>query len=84
MMCGYIGAKDESFHGVKFDAACQKHTIRLCRAGKLDTMVVSVKSGKNGCNLQGMTRMVSLGWIPAYTEELQAKGQNSIQGVGLS
>jgi len=53
---GYIGAKDEMFHGVKFSLWRQNRTIRLCRAGKLDSVVVSVKWGKNGVNLRGMSR----------------------------
>jgi len=60
--------------GKKYPSWKQASTIRKCRKGKLDAAVVSVKSGKNGCNLQGMNWMVSLGWIPAYTEEEQAKG----------
>ena len=42
--------------------------------GLLDAVAVSAKSGKNGCNLQGMSWMISLGYIPVYTEEIQAKG----------
>ena len=80
---GYIGVKNESFHGVKYSGWRQNRTIRLCHAGKLDAVVVSVKSGKNGCNLQGMNRMISLGWIPAYTEEPQAKGQYTVEMVWL-
>lgn len=48
--------------------------MELCREGALDAAVVSVKSGKNGCNLQGMNVMVSLGYIGQASEEEQAKG----------
>jgi len=38
---------------------------------------VVAKSGKNGCNLQGMSWMISLGYIPVYSEEIQAKGMDT-------
>jgi len=74
MTMGYVGAQAQVFHGIQWSSWRQARTIRLCRAGLLDAVVVSVKSGKNGCNLQGMKRMVSLRWIPASTEEEQCKG----------
>ena len=60
--------------GRKYDVNSQADTIRQCEAGTLDAAVVSVKSGKNGCNLQGMNWMVCLGYIGRATEEVQAKG----------
>jgi len=71
---GFIGAKAARLLGVTYDNKSQNDTIYKCRHGLLDAAVVSVKSGKNGCNLQGMSWMVSLGWIGRYTEEEQAKG----------
>jgi hypothetical protein len=71
---GFIGAKAARLCGRKYDEASQNQTIQLCRQGLLDVAVVSVKSGKNGCNLQGMNWMVSLGYISQATEEEQAKG----------
>jgi hypothetical protein len=65
--------------GRRFDEKAQNDYIRQCRAGTLDVAVVSVKSGKNGCNLQGMNWMVSLGYIGQYSEEEQAKGIASLQ-----
>jgi hypothetical protein len=52
----------------------QKATIDKCRAGALDVAICSLLSAKNGCNLQGMNCMVSLGWIGRYMDEVQAKG----------
>ena len=43
--------------GKKYPSWKQASTIRKCRKGKLDAAVVSVKSGKNGCNLQGMSEL---------------------------
>ena len=60
---GFIGAKAARLCGKKYDDESQNRTIQLCRQGALDVAVVSVKSGKNGCNLQGMSWMVSLGYI---------------------
>lgn len=60
--------------GRKYDLEMQEDTIKQCSTGTLDAAVVSVKSGKNGCNLQGMNWMVSLGYIGRATEEAQAKG----------
>ena len=71
---GFIGAKAARLCGKKYDDESQARTIQLCRQGALDAAVVSVKSGKNGCNLQGMNWMVSLGYIAQATEEEQAKG----------
>lgn len=71
---GFIGAKAARLCGTKYNDESQSRTIQLCRQGALDAAVVSVKSGKNGCNLQGMSWMVSLGYIPQATEEEQAKG----------
>jgi hypothetical protein len=71
---GFIGAKAARLCGKKYDKEHQSETIQLCRQGVLDAAVVSVKSGKNGCNLQGMSWMVSLGYISQATEEEQAKG----------
>jgi hypothetical protein len=73
---GFIGAQEATLLGTKYSKWQQARTIRKCSKGELDAAVVSVKSGKNGCNLQGMNWMVSLGWIPAYTEEEQAKGSH--------
>jgi len=71
---GFIGAKAARLCGRKYDEASQSQTIQLCHEGALDVAIVSVKSGKNGCNLQGMNWMVSLGYISQATEEEQAKG----------
>jgi len=71
---GFVGAKAARLCGRKYDNKAQNETIQLCREGALDAAVVSVKSGKNGCNLQGMSWMVSLGYIAQATEEEQAKG----------
>jgi hypothetical protein len=71
---GFIGAKAARLCGTKYDNEKQKTAIQMCRQGLLDAAVVSVKSGKNGCNLQGMSWMVSLGYIGQATEEEQAKG----------
>ena len=71
---GFVGAKAARLCGRKYDNEAQNETIQLCREGALDAAVVSVKSGKNGCNLQGMSWMVSLGYIAQATEEEQAKG----------
>jgi hypothetical protein len=71
---GFIGAKAAKLCGKKYDEESQNQTIQLCRQGAVDAAVVSVKSGKNGCNLQGMNWMVSLGYIGQLTEEEQAKG----------
>ena len=70
----FIGAKAARLCGKKYDEATQSRAIQLCREGALDAAVVSVKSGKNGYNLQGMSWMVSLGYIAQATEEEQAKG----------
>jgi hypothetical protein len=74
MSFGFVGAKAARLCGTKYDEQSQNKTIQLCRQGVLDAAVVSVKSGKNGCNLQGMNWMVSLGYIGQATEEEQAKG----------
>jgi hypothetical protein len=74
LKAGFIGAKAARLCGTKYTDAKQKETIQLCRQGLLDAAVVSMKSGKNGCNLQGMSWMVSLGYIAQATEEEQAKG----------
>jgi hypothetical protein len=71
---GFVGAKAAKLCGQRFDNESQNTTIEMCRAGTLDAAVVSVKSGKNGCNLQGMNIMVSLGYIGQASEEEQAKG----------
>jgi hypothetical protein len=71
---GFIGAKVARLCGKKYDSVSQNKTMELCREGALDAAVVSVKSGKNGCNLQGMNVMVSLGYIGQASEEEQAKG----------
>jgi len=60
--------------GQKFSDEMQAGTIERCRAGTLDAAVCSVQSAKNGCNLQGMNWMVSLGWIGRYMDEVQCKG----------
>jgi len=64
----------------KYDEALQNKTIQGCRQGSLDAAVVSVKSGKNGCNLQSMNWMVSLGYIGQATKE-QAKGMKNFNGA---
>lgn len=74
---GFIGAQDTRMLRLKFSDASQKATIDKCRAGTLDVAVCSVQSAKNGCNLQGMSAMVSLGWIGRYMEEIQAKGMRT-------
>jgi len=51
---GFIGAKAAHMLGRRFDEKAQNDYIRQCRAGTLDVAVVSAKSRKNGCNLQGM------------------------------
>jgi hypothetical protein len=71
---GFIGAQQAYMLGRKYDLELQENTIQQCGVGSLDAAVVSVKSGKNGCNLQGMTWMVCLGYIGRATEEEQAKG----------
>ena len=71
---GFIGAKAAHLCGKKYDEATQSQAIQLCHEGTLDIVVVFVKSGKNGCNLQGMSWMVSLGYIGQATDEEQAKG----------
>jgi len=71
---GFVGAKAARLCGRRYDSEGQNETIQLCREGALDAAVVSMKSGKNGCNLQGMSWMVSLGYIAQATEEEQAKG----------
>jgi hypothetical protein len=78
---GFIGAKAARLCGRKYDEASQNETIQCCRQGSLDAAVVSVKSGKNGYNLQGMSWMVSLGYIGQATEEEQAKGAKNFNGV---
>jgi hypothetical protein len=75
---GFIGAKAARLCGVKYDEEKQAETQQMCRQGLLDAAVVSVKSGKNGCNLQGMSWMVSLGYIAQSTEEEQAKGPPTV------
>jgi len=64
--------------GQRFTLAMQKATIDKCRAGTLDVAVCSIPSAKNGCNLQGMNCMVSLGWIGRYMDEVQCKGKSHI------
>jgi hypothetical protein len=81
---GFIGAKAAKLCGKKYDEESQKKTIQLCRQGALDAAVVSVKSGKNGCNLQGMNWMVSLGYIGQATEEEQAKGTQRHVSIHLT
>ena len=75
MNVGFIGAKAARMLGKKYDEEHQEDTIQKCGKGNLDAAVVSVKSGKNGCNLQGMTWMICLGWIGQASEEEQAKGE---------
>jgi hypothetical protein len=70
---GFIGAKVARLCGRKYDEASQSQIIQLCREGILDIAIVSIKSGKNECNLQGMNWMISLGYISQPTEEKQAK-----------
>jgi len=60
--------------GTKWTTAMQKTTINRCRAGDLDVAVCSVPSAKNGTNLQGMSAMISMGWISRYMDEVQCKG----------
>jgi len=72
----FIGAREARMLGIRFDDHSQQNAIKLCQQGQLDVAVVSVKSAKNGCNLQGMTWMVSLGYIGRATEEIQAKGRS--------
>ena len=74
MKHGFIGAQDAIMLGVKHTTETQANAIKRAGRGALEAVVVMVKSGKNGYNLQGMNWMVSLGYIGAYTEELQAKG----------
>ena len=71
---GFIGAKTAFILGKRYTPQEQDRTIQLCQQGELEAVVVMLKSGKNGCNLQGMNWMISLGYIPACTEEVQAKG----------
>jgi hypothetical protein len=71
---GFIGAMAAKLCGKKYGVASQNETIEVCRKGALDAAVVSVDSGKNGCNLQGMNIMVSFGDISQASEEEQAKG----------
>lgn len=59
----------------------QTATIEQCRAGALDAAVCSVQSAKNGCNLQGMNWMVSLGWIGRYMDEVQCKGNMPLMTI---
>ena len=65
--------------GRRFVENAQNDCIKQCRAGTLDTAVVSVKSGKNGRNLQGMNWMATAGYISQYTEEEQAQGIAPLQ-----
>ena len=60
--------------GTKWTQTMQKTTIEKCRAGALDVAVCSVLSAKNGTNLQGMSAMISMGWISRYMDEVQCKG----------
>lgn len=76
MNFGFIGAKAARLCGRKYDEASQNETIQRCCEGSLDVTVVSVKSRKNSCNLQGMSWIMSLGYISQATEEEQAKGTN--------
>ena len=71
---GFIGARATTILGQKFSDEMQAATIEQCRVGALDAAVCSVQSAKNGCNLQGMNWMVSLGWIGRYMDEVQCKG----------
>ena len=71
---GFIGARATTILGQKFSDEMQAATIEQYRAGALDAAVCSVQSAKNGCNLQGMNWIVSLGWIGRYMDEVQCKG----------
>ena len=71
---GFISVKAARLCGKKYDEVTQSQAIQLCHEGTLDVAVVSVKSGKNGFNLQGMSWMISLGYIGQATDEEQAKG----------
>ena len=71
---GFIGARATTILGQKFSDEMQAATIEQCRVGALDAAVCSVQSAKNGCNLQGMNWIVSLGWIGRYMDEVQCKG----------
>jgi len=73
---GFIGAQNTKMLGIKFTTSMQKATIDKCRAGALDVAICSLLSAKNGCNLQGMNCMLSLGWIGRYMDEVQAKGNH--------
>ena len=71
---GCIDARATTILGQKFSDEMQAVTIEQCRVGALDTTVCSILLAKNGCNLQGMNWMVSLGWIGRYMDEVQCKG----------
>jgi hypothetical protein len=60
--------------GVVRTEEMQRDTIEQCYRGTLDVAVATLKSGKAGCNLQGMTWMVSLGPIAISSDEEQAQG----------
>ena len=81
MKFGFIGAKAARLCGRKYDEDSQNEAIQRCRQGSLDVAVVSVKSGKNGCNLKGMSWIVSLGYIGQATVEEQAKGTNDFNSA---
>ena len=69
-----VAAQDVKILGEKWSTDRQAETIQLCGSRKLDAAVVTVQSGSNGCNLQGMTWMVALGPIACAADEEQVKG----------
>jgi hypothetical protein len=71
---GFIGAQNERILGITHTRDTHKATIKQCFKGALDAAVVMLKSGKAGCNLQGMNWMVSLLPISIDVDEQQAKG----------
>lgn len=64
--------------------AAQREVIQACGEpyGPYDAVVVSVEAGKSGTNLQGMSWMISLGWMAAQGTEEQAMGR-TVEGTSL-
>jgi len=69
-----VATQDVKILGEKWSTDRQAETIQLCGSRKLDAAVVTVQSGSNGCNLQGITWMVALGPIACTADEEQVKG----------
>ena len=76
MKAGFIGAQYQKIMSVRWTTKRQREVIQECgEAGRgYEVVVVSIDSGKSGTNLQGMSRMISLGWIAAHASEEQATG----------